>query len=452
MPRPPKVRWEDREQGYYSDVGEQYTDKAGRLRRRPLLLRHPDGRKIPKDDRPAALAALARRLEEIKPRPARDGFPAAQLAEWWLFWMERQVAADKLAQSTYDGHSEMIGAFLAQHDYLRRPADEFKPEDLERIRDAWSEAGRAPNYINRLVASVKACWNWARKRIPSRGNDSTDRPLPAILLAANPFDPVEKVKVGPVPKKYAGRGEAALFLRWVWNHVHPWRKPGGSSRRIGMDTGLAHCDPPKLRPKHHWHRQTLLLIRLVWYTGCRPKEACEARWSDVDWSRGTIRLAKHKTERKTGKERVIFLPPAIQRALRRVHDGEVRHPEHIFAHRHGRNGSQGGDATTGKPWVKDRLQQRIRQWRDAAIADGVPLANRGDNRWHLYRLRHTRASDGLMAGCSAAQVAEVLGNSADVVARVYGHLLDGHVAETARKIARPARKAPAGPPDPSSAA
>jgi integrase len=61
--------------------------------------------------------------------------------------------------------------------------------------------------------------------------------------------------------------------------VSPLRKHGSPAFRL-IYTGLSQC-------------------------GARPGELCRAQISDVDWEKGRITLAEHKTARKTGKPRVI---------------------------------------------------------------------------------------------------------------------------------------------------
>lgn len=438
MARQFEARWHAASESWRSDCGDLYIDSKGRQRRKTVTFRYADGRKIPKADKAAAFAALARRMEELKPREA-GALTVSQLAEYWLFWLEKQVQADFAAARTYDGHREML-ALLEEEFGKDTLAESITARDLKSVVDDWLAGRRihrrdrdkpnprlhrySPNYCNRLITTASACWSWAASPIANRLPGVEDsRKLPETLLPSNPFAKFPKIKVPRTPPKYADRAEVARFLRWAWNAIHPERNAPGKP-------------PRKNRPRDYWHRQTILIVRLCLWTGCRPNEAARALWEWIDWQAGTITMPpkRHKTGRKTGQARVIYLTPTLLRALKRVHDGPVRHPAHVFAHRHGRDGVKGGDSTTGKPWKENALTKRIQGWRDRAIADGVPLKREGENRWHLYRLRHTRASDGLMLGHSEATVAEVLGTSADMIRQTYGHLLDEHTAKAARAM------------------
>ena len=78
-------------------------------------------------------------------------------------------------------------------------------------------------------------------------------------------------------------------------------------------------------------------MQLVAYTGCRPGEACAAKWSDIDLDAGTWRVSRTLTHNeqvrviigdttKTKQERVIPLAPEVVESLRRqrTHVAELR--------------------------------------------------------------------------------------------------------------------------------
>jgi integrase len=62
-------------------------------------------------------------------------------------------------------------------------------------------------------------------------------------------------------------------------------------------------------------RRMLLFLR---YTGCRPGEMRNVKWTDIDWKKGVICLQEHKTRKKTGKPRLIFLAPIVLDMLREM--------------------------------------------------------------------------------------------------------------------------------------
>jgi integrase len=59
-------------------------------------------------------------------------------------------------------------------------------------------------------------------------------------------------------------------------------------------------------------RRFLIFLK---FTGCRPIEACTAKWADVRFEESFIRLEHHKTEKKTGKPRLIPLVPTTIKLL-----------------------------------------------------------------------------------------------------------------------------------------
>jgi integrase len=54
--------------------------------------------------------------------------------------------------------------------------------------------------------------------------------------------------------------------------------------------------------------------------GARPGELCRAQVSDVDWEKGRITLAEHKTARKTGRPRVIPIGENFGQTLQKAID------------------------------------------------------------------------------------------------------------------------------------
>jgi integrase len=67
-----------------------------------------------------------------------------------------------------------------------------------------------------------------------------------------------------------------------------------------------------------------------------------------------------------------------------------------------------------------------------AIDAGVPLLkDEGPDRLICYRWRHTAASKLLMDGVPIAVVADLLGTSAQMIAKVYGRILDEPLANAA---------------------
>jgi integrase len=222
------------------------------------------------------------------------------------------------------------------------------------------------------------------------------------------------------PERYADPAEIAAFLRFAW-------------RRAATLTPIY----------RRFERKYVLLVRAAMHAGCRPAELATAEWSDFQSEKGRIVLpaSKWKSGGKTGRSRTIYLTPRLVRALLREQARPDRHPTHLFSHKRGPGGrGRGATKQQGEPWLKKALTRHTRNMRALAIAAKVPVEDVGDNRFVLYRLRHTRASDALMAGMDLASVAELLGTSPRMLETTYGHLLDEHLAEKAAEMAAKRRR------------
>lgn len=196
-----------------------------------------------------------------------------------------------------------------------------------------------------------------------------------------------------------------------------------------------------------WSRDRDDELQALWLTlaltGCRRGEALALRWEDldIDNARLAIRrsagLVKTKGEgerivvgpTKTGQSRVVDLDPSTVGALRAYRkeragidlslarpdalifgtvQGEVRHPER-----------------TSRAW-QTRMTQIAA---DKKVKDAPPAIR-------LHDLRHTHASLMLGAGVPVRVVSERLGHaSATITLGVYAHVMPGHQADAAGKLA-----------------
>lgn len=415
MPRKPKVRWHDGNNCWVSDVGERYEDKSGRWRRRTVSF--PDILK--KDEREArrALEAYLDR-EDARRQDARN--PTVRMVcELYLEWLE-----SNREESTYTANKGLLTRFVRfpphgnREPFGSRRVSAMQPEDLEFLLETMSKSHK-PSYCAVMHEAVQAAFNWAARRIKDREPD--------VLIASNPFKGVPKPYVPPAPEQYMERRELAAFLRWAWRHA---------GRRGSRD-----------RPSiaNNFDKQLCLLIRLAAHTGARPGELCIPgkvkdrkdgkgftweHWNpDAGANRfghriGLILLPKHKTSGKTGRPREIVVPPKLVRAIERHRAHEWTHPKWVFTHRRGVGAEKRGanTAAIGEPWTSHALGIKIKDWRREAIAAGVPLKDEGDNRFRLYRIRHTRITDLVMGGLSHEQAAALTGTSGRMIAKTYAHL------------------------------
>lgn len=428
MPRAPKPRWHAGNQQWVSDVGPEFVDAKGRTRRRTVPF--PGiGRKEEKRARDALQGYLD--AQAVRQQNATDP-TVEKIFEEYLLWYEANREP-----TTYDAVASILGKF-ARHTpqnsrtaLLNKRVSELDPTILERILAKMARVNK-PTTCNSFNRAVQAAFNWAASRYPDR--------TPPVLITANPFRGVRGPSVPRSPERYAERAEVAAFLRWAWRRSPRFDERGRRSLTSQFD------------------RHICLLVRLEAHTGARPAELCIPGrrfrpdvgftwecWNPVaamnsfgHWV-GLIKLEKHKTSRKTGRAREIVVPPILTRAIERHRARDWAHPTWVFNHRRGR-GWEGRGVTTaeiGEPIRSQYLCVKIRRWRAEAVAEGLRLKNEGkptrgldliqdagDNRFVLYRLRHTRITDliGVNGGLSYDQAAALTGTSGKMIETTYGHL------------------------------
>ena len=179
-----------------------------------------------------------------------------------------------------------------------------------------------------------------------------------------------------------------------------------------------HYDP-RIRAYFDW----------VFYTGMRPEEVIALRWSDIDWSRQTVRVQRVRTFRgserdgsKTHTERDVDLVPQALEALKVM-------KQHTFMQK-GEGEDQSADIfqnpVTGRAWHDER-SQRDHYWR--------PTLKRLGIRWRkAYNTRHTYATVALMAGVPPAYIAMQLGHSVKMLLDKYALWMPANDQGSARQL------------------
>ncbi|MFN0019460.1 MAG: tyrosine-type recombinase/integrase [Pirellulaceae bacterium] len=135
-------------------------------------------------------------------------------------------------------------------------------------------------------------------------------------------------------------------------------------------------------------------------TGCRPSEVARVTSTDVNLELGVWVLQQHKTAKKTGKPRIIYLSPAMMELSERQMAKYPTGP--LFPN------------TRGKPFQRNAWRCRFRRLRakHSCLAGVV-----------CYTARSTYATTALENGVGIAHVAELLGHtSTDMVMRHYALL------------------------------
>jgi integrase len=156
-------------------------------------------------------------------------------------------------------------------------------------------------------------------------------------------------------------------------------------------------------------------LEAVSMTGCRPGEAAKVEARDFDSVAGTWTI-KGKTTSRTGRMRVVYLPPSVVATCRRLAALNPTGP--LF-----RNSS-------GTRWKTQSYGKYFRRMREAAGVGPEVVA---------CALRHLFATDALENGVPIATVSELLGHSGTaMVSKYYSHLSDraAHLREALAKVRR----------------
>jgi integrase len=151
-------------------------------------------------------------------------------------------------------------------------------------------------------------------------------------------------------------------------------------------------------------------------TGSRPSEVARVTAAHVNLELGVWVFADHKTVKKTGKPRIVYLTPGMVELTRRL---MAEHPEGpLFRTPRG-----------GRPFTRNSIRCRFRRLRQK-----LPLLKG----LIAYAYRHSFATDALVNGVGIAQVAELLGHtSTEMVMRHYSHIAGkiDHMREAAMRAA-----------------
>lgn len=148
-------------------------------------------------------------------------------------------------------------------------------------------------------------------------------------------------------------------------------------------------------------------------TGCRPSEVARVTAGDVDLTVGVWVLKQHKTAKKTGRDRVIYLTPTMLDLSRRLID---QYPTGVLFR-----------GRLGQPLTKQAIRLRFQNLRRK-----LPHLKH----FSAYTYRHSFCTEALMNGVGIAHVAELMGHtSTEMVSRVYSKLSQqvAHMREAAAK-------------------
>jgi integrase len=157
------------------------------------------------------------------------------------------------------------------------------------------------------------------------------------------------------------------------------------------------------------------VIRVIAMTGARLSEIAALRWRHVDFQAVRIVLppAAHKTGRKIGKPRVIYLPVAAQEIITDQGPGDP--DAFVFKPSKGE-----GPLSLKKPWSLLHAEAKL----PAGLG--------------IHGLRHSLATLFAMTGAQASQVMAALGHRNLSTSQKYIHFAESARASVAERAAAPA--------------
>ncbi len=420
MPQQPGVFYDKRAKCWATNsLGEpRHIAKgpnAGKMYRPRSYARHLTH---PTKDRRAAEGWLNDQLETTatKLSPANN-LTLDQIQEFYLHAVDGDLTPDSLNHRVEQldrclgwrgrGWAQTLG---------QRVAAEVTVDDIETMADALLAEGLSRSYVNdSLLRSLRRLFSWASDVKPG-------------LYAGLPLkeNPIAKFKSLVVPRRklrVVSSNEAALFQKFLYKSA---LRESGLLRRFGLIT--AH------------------MIFALRETGARPKELCVAEWSELNvhadgW--GTIILPdwKHKTGKKTGRERIVPLPPHVMRRIEWIRALPGRHEKFIFTHKRSQLCREEGTPEAGQPWTwvnHEKKQcgtsQNLQGWfyrhRIAAEAAGLTMPKG----FRMYWQRSRFSTHARLKGNAASQIAQTMGTSEKYIEASYSDFDEQNTLSIARLI------------------
>lgn len=343
---------------------------------------------IAEDDIAGAWSHLQSLKSGVVPIAQPAGFTLRQIGEVYIADMDRRWRAGQISESHFKTTRGQLALFF-------RDCGEVKAKNLTaRIVNDFTAArlkdqSHSEIYLRHVLTAVSTMLTWATIADPAR--------TPRVFLDAVPikFDSRMGGVHRPVPPKvnrYIRPKTIRAFLRGCWADAR-----GQHRKDFRRDNRLA-----------------ILLLWFLWHTGARPKEACCLLWSDVDWDEGVITLSplRHKTGKRTGRERTVYLTAPVERLLRCIERSGVRLDGHVFGHSKG-------------PWNSTALAKRVRSWRQRIAHEKHVVP---------YAARHAYCTESLIAGASYSDLAKLVGNSPAVLEKHYDHQVQDHLTHRASEV------------------
>lgn len=156
------------------------------------------------------------------------------------------------------------------------------------------------------------------------------------------------------------------------------------------------------------------LIMTALHKGMRKSELFNLKWSDIDFSQHVVTVqSKDDWHTKNYKSRAIQLTPALYKVLRehrKLHLELGLQSEYVFTYR----GNQ----------LKSNIKRTLTKVLKRASLEGVTL----------HTLRHTFASQLVMAGVPLREIQELMGHASFDTTLQYAHLSEDHAKRQVLKL------------------
>jgi len=176
----------------------------------------------------------------------------------------------------------------------------------------------------------------------------------------------------------------------------PWKiNPAGKTKHV-----------PKQNRQTPIGEHPAAAIRLLIFTGCRLREILHLKWTDIDFERGMLFLAKSKT----GKKSVVLNAPALA-----VLQGITRVGSYVIA-------GESAGAANEKP--RSDLK---RPWSIVTVLAGLEGLR-------IHDLRHSFASFGAGGGMGLPIIGKLLGHTQAVTTQRYAHLATDPLRQASNTI------------------
>ncbi len=159
-------------------------------------------------------------------------------------------------------------------------------------------------------------------------------------------------------------------------------------------------------------QRVAVFLRVLIQTGMRPfSELAKLTAAMIDWSEGLVVFEKHKNAKK-GKKRVVFFAPETLALLKTQ---AAKHPEGLLFR-----------TRWGTPWNRNNCRAELLR---ACEELGLPP-------YSPYDFRRTYITIGLAKGLTANVMAQLAGNTPEVINRYYDslHLKQDTLKEAARRV------------------